>query len=647
MPRPLLAPLCLLVASALAAQTTGIPPDPATAPHTAAQPGPQGTPASSSRVPTLTTGTNLVVVDVVVTDRNGHNVHGLKQTDFAVSEDNRPEPLRSFDEHTAPTDPPRPEPPLDLPPGVFTNYAPVPHTAALNVLLFDTLNTPFLDQSFLRSQLLEYIRSASPSDRMAIFGLTTHLIYLQGFTTDPALLRAAIDKKSMRQSQLLSNPTSGLDGTKLSENIASAGDPHLAAAVERVRELEAKEESFQVQLRAHYTLDAMNALARYLASLPGRKNLIWFSGSFPLSVLPNNTLADPFAAAADLGEELRDTTTLLTGAQVAIYPVDARGLFNSSIYDPSRPGSIDPLEMNRDFSQDSQRRMEEFSTMRSMAEQTGGRAFVNNNGLKEALVTILRTGANFYTLTYSPSNNPQPDGHFRHISVHLLGLASQQSLTLSYRRGYFALPDAASGPPRKALVSNGRTLPAAPGNPNVLRSAMLRGAPDTTGIIFKAQVLPEQPASAPPEPSPDPETHVNSNPKLAHGPWRRYSVDLSTAPGQLMVRRPDGSYTGIAEFVVHCFSTDGALLSSVAQTASMKLSAEDVRRAAGSGIVVHETISVPDRAPSHQDLFLRIGVHSLLDNRVGSLELPLAAIKNLPPAPSPPAPAQAALPSSR
>ena len=45
-------------------------------------------------------------------------------------------------------------------------------------------------------------------------------------------------------------------------------------------------DSVQSQLRAKYTLDAMNALARYLVGFHGRKNLVWFSGSFPINILP-------------------------------------------------------------------------------------------------------------------------------------------------------------------------------------------------------------------------------------------------------------------------------------------------------------------------------------------------------------------------
>ena len=61
---------------------------------------------------------------------------------------------------------------------------------------------------------------------------------------------------------------------------------------------EAEHQSFQLQLRARYTLDAMNQLARYLCGIPGRKNLIWFSGSFPINIFPDAIPANPFAVVA-------------------------------------------------------------------------------------------------------------------------------------------------------------------------------------------------------------------------------------------------------------------------------------------------------------------------------------------------------------
>ncbi len=96
--------------------------------------------------------------------------------------------------------------------------------------------------------------------------------------------------------------------------------------LEGLKEFEANQQSVQLQARARYTLHALNLLARYLSNLPGRKNLIWFSGSFPISVLPDPRLGNPFVAMGDVEDEFRQTVDLLARSQVAVYPIDAQGL---------------------------------------------------------------------------------------------------------------------------------------------------------------------------------------------------------------------------------------------------------------------------------------------------------------------------------
>lgn len=79
-----------------------------------------------------------------------------------------------------------------------------------------------------------------------------------------------------------------------------------------VQQFEAVQASTDSQIRARATLDAMNQLAHFLAGIPGRKNLIWLSGSFPLDIFPQGGIEHPFAAVEDSEVEFRETTNLLT-----------------------------------------------------------------------------------------------------------------------------------------------------------------------------------------------------------------------------------------------------------------------------------------------------------------------------------------------
>ncbi len=264
----------------------------------------------------------------------------------------------------------------------------------------------------------------------------------------------------------------------------------MAALIANLQQFEAQEQSFQLQLRAKYTLDALNQIARGLSGIPGRKNLIWFSGSFPINILPDGDLQNPFAVVASAEEEFRETTNMLTASQVAVYPIDARGLMVSPNLNASNSGSKyarNPTTLGKDQSKFFQQTADEHSTMLQMAEQTGGRAFINTNDLTHAVAKSIETGSNFYTLAYSPTDTNW-NGSFRKIQVKL----QEQGYTLAYRRGYYA--DNPNAHPKKGAVA--ATTPAnAPPPFDPMRAAMIHGGPDPTQILIKARVLPA--ASAP------------------------------------------------------------------------------------------------------------------------------------------------------
>jgi hypothetical protein len=182
----------------------------------------QDIPAVSS----IKTGTQLVVIDVVVQDKAGNPVHGLQQSDFRLTVSNKTQAILHFEEHTAAT-PIESVPQLPrLPPGNFTDYTPIPPAGALNIILLDALNTPMQDQSYVRYQLQQYVQHADPSMRIAIFGLATHLVMLQNFTSDPETLKGAVEHKLIpRASVLLDNPAgtgsdSDLDLIQAAGNLA-------------------------------------------------------------------------------------------------------------------------------------------------------------------------------------------------------------------------------------------------------------------------------------------------------------------------------------------------------------------------------------------------------------------------------------------
>ena len=281
-------------------------------------------------VATLHTGTKLVVVDVVVRDKSGHPIHGLTRNDFRLAEAGKPQTVSSFEEYAAPPMPPTPPQMPALPPGLFTNFTPVSGKGPLNVLLIDGANTPLADQSYLRQQLLDYVQHVPPGTRIAIFGLADHLYMLQGFTSDPRQLQAILGAvKSGRTSVLQAN--SATDTRNLADALAdpSAGTARAGAGSALMSgDVQTFLEQIgvsQTTTRIQQTIEAFDTLGHWLVNFPGRKNLIWFSGAFPLGVDPTVSIQNNNDITGEDSDEFRAMTNLLTRAQVSVYPVDPRG----------------------------------------------------------------------------------------------------------------------------------------------------------------------------------------------------------------------------------------------------------------------------------------------------------------------------------
>jgi VWFA-related protein len=575
----------------------------------------------SSPISTLKANAQLVVVDVLVTDSKQQPIHNLKVSDFAVSENGSPQQIVSFEEHV--TLPPSVNPPVmpRLPPGIFTNYTPVPPGSAVNVLLLDSLNTPMKDQTYVRDQLREFLNNAPAGTRIAIFGLNDRLVMLQGFTSDLTLLKSVVDRSAPGSSRQLPDNV-GNGGTKMPSAMMTdvMGDAtDMAQLVASVQQFEAVQGAVDTQNRVIQTMQAMNQIAHFLSGIPGRKNLIWFSGSFPLDIFPDSTIANPSATVVNMEDEFHQTTNLLARAQVAVYPIDAGGLKtdNVPIANDSGPASSGmglasaqtKLFVDRTSKQ---------STMYQIAADTGGRAYLDANGLSQAVGTAIQSGSNFYTLSYVPSNSTQ-DGKVRKIQVKL----AQQGPTLTYRSGYYA----------DEPVGKSRRDPelAASTQPNSLTRAMMRGAPNATEIMLKLQVLPASNAT---ESKVAPGNIFNTEPaaKLKiEPPFRRYAIDIAAAARDIHITpTPDGHYLFSVEVITCVYNGNGVLINTAVQKAHGNLSLSTFANMKYTGLPFHQEISVPAAG----EYYLRTSVHDLDTDRFGSVEIPVASVAKLVPLPA-------------
>ena len=198
----------------------------------------------------------------------------------------------------------------------------------------------------------------------------------------------------------------------------------------------------QMAVRVGETTDAMVSIARYLGGYPGRKNLLWFSAAFPSWIAPDIDFGrDSFAGTAAYTDRIRKAFESLTDAQVAVYPVDARGLDTSRLYSTTQNPRINRNNpgagFGRQLTRDDTARLAAQATMEQIAQETGGKPCENTNDLAGCVQSALNDGSSYYELAYYPEN-VKWDGRFHKISVK----SNQHGTRLRYRTGYFATDQA-------------------------------------------------------------------------------------------------------------------------------------------------------------------------------------------------------------
>jgi VWFA-related protein len=212
---------------------------------------------------------------------------------------------------------------------------------------------------------------------------------IRGFTADSSALLAALgDPKAGTDPKVMRELATPFQSAADSLMIDSQRSPVGKAAIKQFLD---EESSAQAGDRAWMTLQAFQQLARYLSSIPGRKNVMWLSGSFPISFLPASEArgAKPSKYQADV----QQTAELLTADQVAVYPILATGLTGNAIHDPTNIGT--PVN------EDAAGRAVNQIAMEALARDTGGKAFYNSNALNDAMAQTVDEGSNYYTLTYA------------------------------------------------------------------------------------------------------------------------------------------------------------------------------------------------------------------------------------------------------
>lgn len=575
----------------------------------------------SAPQPVFRTGANLVLVDVVVTDHD-KPVLDVAGSRFHVFEDGKEQTVATIDEHQPPAAPPTWLAPAALPANTYTNVPQYPPSSAMNVLLLDGLNTTMANQMQVRHKLIEYLGTVRPGTPLAVFTLGTKLQLVTQFTNDPASLLALFknSKTNPQQSPSLESaqPTSQIPITeqpsmaqgKQAVPIDSLSNGSTAStagplnAVQALQQFQADTSAFQIDMRMHITLEAMEQLASYLGGISGRKNVIWFSGSFPLELLPDTSSPFAFANLRGYREAVQKADDMLAAARVALYPINANGLWpNAGLGADTNfvaPGGPPNGEQQSNWQTQRREQYEEEATMQQVADDTGGKAFPETNDLDRAMTSAIENGATYYTLTYVPKGKAF-DGKFHKIEVRV---DNDRGLKLSYRRGYYA--DAPSGGAADSDAAG-----------SVFGAALAHDAPQATAILFKARVLPAS------DPAFRNVTLPNAEPSIKDaaftGSGRRLIVDFTIDPhGIAFTTAPDGTRRADIEFALIAYDDAGRRMNLWTHSFQVGLDPAKLQHIMDSGIAVRFPFDVPAGHAS-----LRIGVHDLNADRAGSLEVPV------------------------
>ncbi|MGA2672999.1 MAG: VWA domain-containing protein [Terracidiphilus sp.] len=594
-----------------------------------APPPDAGNPAATLRV-----NARSVVVDVVVTDRNGKAITGLPKEDFQVFEDGKPQTLTFFEPHAgAPAIAPEALPsqaPPPLPPNTFTNVPAAVPSDSVNVLLMDALNTPMQDQTYVHKEMVKYLANIPPGIRIGVLLLSNRLRIVQGFTEDGAALRAAIARSAANPTESALLPVAGetnLIQTAVSEaasmgpstgNSGAGAAAQGAASADSLQSFLDQQTQFEANERIEMTLEALQQIARYLAGIPERKNLVWFSSSIPLTLFATaagnsaGTGTSNPSGDSPYYEKVKMTVNLLAKAQVSVYPIEAAGLAPDPIVDVSGPpitamvssgdagtqGKLATQHQVTTMQTGTQDRNLNHATMDQLARDTGGKALYNLNSLSESLAEAIDNGARYYTVAYTPTNRSE-DGKARKIEIKL----TSGKYNLAYRRGYFA------DTPKELRAAETAAVK------DPLRPLMDRGMPNFTELRYRINVTP-----ANPQPAAD-AARAGNNAALK-APFTRYGVNfVLTTEGLSLDPGPDGVRHGKIEVALVAYSHDGKPLNWSVRFVGLAVKPEQYEMAQKSGIPFHLDIDAPPG-----DIYLRTGIFDMTASRAGTLEIPLNAI---------------------
>lgn len=444
----------------------------------AQQPSPTPKPPTDSDVVKIST--NLIQVDVTVTDKTGKVVRDLKPEEFEIYENGQKQPISNFTfiDNARETTVSKPEEnsaktKVVLPP---TPVRPeqVRRTIALVV---DDLSLSFESTYYARRALKKFVdEQMQDGDLVAIIRTGGGMGALQQFTTDKRQLYAAIDKIRWNP-----NGTGQIGVFAPMEAKVDTGPTPTPEPGERTPEgIQKEQDSFRASVFATGTLGAINYVVRGMQELPGRKSIMLISDGFKLY----EEDAEGFKESGRVLQALRQLVDAANRASVVIYTMDARGLVYTGLTaaDNTDGRSADDVETEL-----SDRRSQLFDTqdgLRYLAQQTGGVSIINSNDLSGGIRKIL-DDQSYYLIGYLPDEDTfdPKTRKFNKLTVKV----TRPGVKVRYRSGFFGVSDekmdAVAGPVGRQKLLNALTSPFAVNQVPLRMNALFATSVDGTPYV--------------------------------------------------------------------------------------------------------------------------------------------------------------------
>jgi VWFA-related protein len=383
------------------------------------------TPQTALPTTTIKVATRLVTVQVIAQDKKNQPVPGLTKDDFELLEDDQPQTISVFsvEGSMAASASKLPTPPV-LPPGIFSNHALSPSdvSTSATVILLDVLNTSAPDIATARIGVGKFIEKMQPQDHVALFTMGNELKMVHDFTNDSAVLLQALN--DLRPERI------GSGGPQLSTLTGTSTDDPQGADLKLATLMNVP--------RADITLRAFKAIGEHIAGVPGRKTLIWISRGLPL-VAKTGPNVGRMEDVTDMSPKVREASRVLSKYNVALYPMDTRGLnvgvnnIDKSMYGPGPlNGPIGSLSTGAN-----NKAMQDTHDMGNLlAQLTGGRTYYDQNDLTYGIRSAIDDSKLVYVLGYYPAQDKW-DSQFHTFKVRV----KESGVKLTYRSGYLAVPE--------------------------------------------------------------------------------------------------------------------------------------------------------------------------------------------------------------